>query len=165
MAIDKQVQPQPLPTEIPTDGPIEIELELPIEEGEEFADVLEMPQGGNFDENLADALDDDVLGMLSSELIGLYEEDKESRQDWYEAFTKGLDLLGIKSEERTQPFQGASGVDHPILSEAVTQFQAQAYKELLPPGGPVQVQVVGDQCCFIYHFLVVHLKKFISIQC
>ena len=145
MAIDKQVQPQPLPTEIPTDGPIEIELELPIEEGEEFADVLEMPQGGNFDENLADALDDDVLGMLSSELIGLYEEDKESRQDWYEAFTKGLDLLGIKSEERTQPFQGASGVDHPILSEAVTQFQAQAYKELLPPGGPVQVQVVGDQ--------------------
>ena len=145
MAIDKQVQPQPLPTEIPTDGPIEIELELPIEEGEEFADVLEMPQGGNFDENLADALDDDVLGMLSSELIGLYEEDKESRQDWYEAFTKGLDLLGIKSEERTQPFQGASGVDHPILAEAVTQFQAQAYKELLPPGGPVQVQVVGDQ--------------------
>ena len=145
MAIDKQVQPQPLPAEIPTDGPIEIELELPMQEGEEFADVLEMPQEANFNENLADVLEQDVLGMLSSELVGLYEEDKESRQDWYEAFSKGLNLLGIKSEERTQPFQGASGVDHPILAEAVTQFQAQAYKELLPPGGPVQVQVVGDQ--------------------
>ena len=145
MAIDKQVQPQPLPTEIPTDGPIEIELELPMQEGEEFADVLEMPQGENFSENLADALDQDVLGMLSTELVRLYEEDKESRKDWYDAFSKGLDLLGIKSQERTQPFQGASGVDHPILAEAVTQFQAQAYKELLPPGGPVQVQVVGDQ--------------------
>ena len=81
MAIDKQVQPQPLPTEIPTDGPIEIELELPMQEGEEFADVLEMPQGENFSENLADALDQDVLGMLSTELVRLYEEDKESRKD------------------------------------------------------------------------------------
>ena len=64
MAIDKQVQPQPLPAEIPTDGPIEIELELPMQEGEEFADVLEMPQGEDFSENLADVLDQDVLGNI-----------------------------------------------------------------------------------------------------
>ena len=120
--------------------PVEIELELP--DGEEMMQE-EMPQAPQFNENLADFLDDSVLNPLASELVGMYEDDKESRQDWYEAFTKGLDLLGIKSQERTQPFQGASGVDHPILSEAVTQFQAQAYKELLPPGGPVQVQVVG----------------------
>jgi hypothetical protein len=89
-------------------------------------------------------LEEDVLQALGGELTSLYEEDKESRKDWYEAFSKGLDLLGIKQEERTQPFQGASGVNHPILAEAVTQFQAQAYKELLPAGGPVQVQVVGN---------------------
>ena len=141
MAIDKQLPV--MNGEVPMSGdplPIEIELELP--EGEEAIEQ-EMPQAPEFNENLAEFLDDSVLNPLASELTSLYEEDKESRQEWYEAFSKGLDLLGIKSEERTQPFQGASGVDHPILAEAVTQFQAQAYKELLPAGGPVQVQVVG----------------------
>ena len=141
MAIDKQLPV--MNGEVPMSGdplPIEIELELP--DGEEAIEQ-EMPQTPDFNENLAEFLDDTVLSPLASELTSLYEEDKESRQEWYEAFSKGLNLLGIKSEERTQPFQGASGVDHPILSEAVTQFQAQAYKELLPPGGPVQVQVVG----------------------
>ena len=141
MAIDKQLPV--MNGEVPMSGdplPIEIELELP--EGEEAIEQ-EMPQAPEFNENLAEFLEDSVLNPLASELTSLYEEDKESRQEWYEAFSKGLDLLGIKSEERTQPFQGASGVDHPILAEAVTQFQAQAYKELLPAGGPVQVQVVG----------------------
>ena len=141
MAIDKQLPV--MNGEVPMSGdplPIEIELELP--EGEEAIEQ-EMPQAPEFNENLAEFLDDSVLNPLASELTSLYEEDKESRQEWYEAFSKGLDLLGIKSEERTQPFQGASGVDHPILAEAVVQFQAQAYKELLPAGGPVQVQVVG----------------------
>ena len=122
--------------------PIEIEIEVPLEEGEIVPE--EVQQAIPFNENLADFLEDDVLQSLGSELVELYEEDKESRKDWYEAFSKGLDLLGIRQEERTQPFQGASGVNHPILSEAVTQFQAQAYKELLPAGGPVQVQVVGN---------------------
>ena len=127
----------------PFEGPIEIELELP--EGAETFDEMPMEgqQPADFNENLADLLEEDVLQSLSSELVSLYEEDKESRKDWYESFSKGLDLLGIRQEERTQPFQGASGVNHPILAEAVTQFQAQAYKELLPAGGPVQVQVVG----------------------
>ena len=93
--------------------------------------------------NLAEVIDEGVLGEISSELRGLYEEDMESRSDWEEGYTKGLDLLGIKYTERTQPFEGASGVTHPLISESVTQFQAQAYKELLPAGGPVKTQVLG----------------------
>jgi len=73
----------------------------------------------------------------------LYEEDVESRKDWYETFKDGLDLLGIKSDPRSEPFEGSSGVYHPLLAEAVTQFQAQAYKELLPAGGPVDTRVLG----------------------
>ena len=145
MAIDKQVQPMESP--IPMDdfnGPMEIELELLGEEGEMLSEEMPVEQGPQFNENLADFLESDVLNTLSSELTALYSEDKESRQDWYDSFRKGLDLLGIKQEERTQPFQGSSGVNHPLLAEAVTQFQSQAYKELLPPGGPVQVQVVGE---------------------
>jgi len=142
MAIDKQIQPTSSPIPIDIDGPIEIELDpLMGEMGDNVVDLQQPPQ---FNENLADVLEEDVLQALGGELTSLYEEDKESRKDWYEAFSKGLDLLGIKQEERTQPFQGASGVNHPILAEAVTQFQAQAYKELLPAGGPVQVQVVGN---------------------
>jgi hypothetical protein len=76
-------------------------------------------------------------------LRGAYEEDTESRSQWQEAYTKGLDLLGIKYSERSQPFEGASGVTHPLISESVTQFQAQAYKELLPAGGPIKTQVIG----------------------
>ena len=145
MAIDKQVQPMESP--IPMDefnGPMEIELELLGEEGEMMPEEMPVEQGPQFNENLADFLEADVLSILGSELTALYSEDKESRQDWYESFRKGLDLLGIKQEERTQPFQGSSGVNHPLLAEAVTQFQSQAYKELLPPSGPVQVQVVGE---------------------
>ena len=98
-----------------------------------------------FGDNLAESIDEDELGMLCSTLSDNYEEDYESREDWYTAFTQGLELLGIKyDQERTQPFQGASGVHHPLLAEAVTQFQAQAYKELLPAGGPVNTQVIGD---------------------
>ena len=95
--------------------------------------------------NLAEYLDDGYMGELSSELRSSYEDDQTSRADWEEAYTKGLDQLGIKQQERTQPFQGASGVTHPLIAESVTQFQAQAYKELLPAGGPVQTQVMGKQ--------------------
>lgn len=95
------------------------------------------------DANLAEVLDDSILGELSSELREHYETDQDSRSEWEDGYTKGLDLLGIKYEERTQPFQGASGVTHPIIAESVTQFQAQAYKELLPAGGPVRTNIVG----------------------
>ena len=96
-----------------------------------------------FDANLAEFLEDDVLREIASDLVGAYEDDLSSRSDWEETYVKGLDLLGVKTEERSSPFEGASSVTHPLISESVTQFQAQAYKELLPSGGPVKTQVVG----------------------
>ena len=96
------------------------------------------------DANLAELIDETELGNIASELTGFYEDDLSSREDWEQAYKKGLDLLGLKYDERSQPFQGASGVTHPLLSESVTQFQAQAYKELLPAGGPVRTQVIGE---------------------
>ena len=95
------------------------------------------------DANLADYLDDSTLKELASEVTQNYEDDLQSRQEWEEAYAKGLDLLGIKYEERTEPFEGASGVTHPLILESVTQFQAQAYKELLPASGPVKTQILG----------------------
>ena len=81
-----------------------------------------------------------VLGDLSSDIQAKVREDLESREDWEEAISKGLGLLGINYEDRSEPFLGASGVTHPLLTEAVTQFQAQSYKEMLPSGGPVKTQ-------------------------
>jgi hypothetical protein len=107
--------------------------------GEEEDALSDMPHGGN----LAEVLDPAILGEVSSELVAMYEEDMDSRSEWEEAYTSGLDLLGIKYENRTQPFEGASGITHPLISESVTQFQAQAYKELLPSGGPVRTDVIG----------------------
>jgi hypothetical protein len=95
------------------------------------------------DANLAEYLDDAYLGAIASDLTAFYEDDLLSREEWEEAYTNGLDLLGVKTIERTEPFQGASGVTHPLISESVTQFQAQAYKELLPAGGPVKTGVMG----------------------
>ena len=96
-----------------------------------------------FDSNLAEVIDEQVLNLLGSELYQNFEDYKNSRRDWEQAYTQGLDLLGFKYEQRTEPFQGASGATHPVLAEAVTQFQALAYKELLPAEGPVRTQVVG----------------------
>ena len=89
-------------------------------------------QGGDHYANLAELLPDDILADMGSELFDNYTQYKTSRKDWEDGYTKGLDLLGFKYEIRTQPFQGASGATHPVLAEAITQFQAQAYKELLP---------------------------------
>ena len=93
-------------------------------------------------DNLADILPDDVLEPLGSELKQNYMDYKMSRKDWEKSYTDGLDLLGFKYENRTEPFQGASGATHPVLAEAVTQFQATAYKELLPADGPVRTQIL-----------------------
>jgi len=93
--------------------------------------------------NLADHLPDDVLGRLSSDLFQNYQDYKNSRKDWESSYKQGLDLLGFKYENRTEPFAGASGATHPVLAEAVTQFQALAYKELLPADGPVRTQILG----------------------
>jgi len=93
--------------------------------------------------NLAEHLPEDILGKLGTELFQNYQDYKNSRKDWETAYRQGLDLLGFKYEKRTEPFQGASGATHPVLAEAVTQFQALAYKELLPAEGPVRTQILG----------------------
>jgi hypothetical protein len=123
-----------------TDEPINIEM---TEDGGAVVNPEQEQIETGFDGNLADFMDPDVLTNISSELRQSYEDDKGSRQQWEEAYTKGLDLLGLNYNERSQPFQGASGVTHPLLAESVTQFQAQAYKELLPASGPVRAQVIG----------------------
>jgi hypothetical protein len=98
---------------------------------------------GDFYANLAEDMSDEELGRLSGELTSEFEENKSSRQEWEDAFANGLELLGFSYEERSQPFRGASGVTHPLLAESATQFQAQAFNELLPPGGPVRTLVMG----------------------
>ena len=123
-----------------TDEPINIEM---TEDGGAVVNPEQEQVETGFDGNLAEFMDPDVLTNISSELRQSYEDDKGSRQQWEEAYTKGLDLLGLNYSERSQPFQGASGVTHPLLAESVTQFQAQAYKELLPASGPVRAQVIG----------------------
>jgi len=103
-----------------------------------------VPQGGqNHEENLAEFLDDDVLKEVGSQVLDSYSDYKSSRSEWEDTYVKGLDLLGFKYENRSEPFQGASGATHPVLAEAVTQFQALAYKELLPASGPVRTQIIG----------------------
>jgi len=113
-----------------------------IVEGEE--EVEERPQD-DFNANLAEAMDERTLKDMARELVDEYKKDKLSRKEWEEAYIKGLDLLGTRYQEVTKPFKGASGVTHPLLAESVTQFQAQAYKELVPSDGPVRTQVIGLQ--------------------
>ena len=132
--VQEQVGPEDVKIEEQEDGSVEINFD---------PEAVNQPGGeGHFD-NLADLLPDDILGRLGSEMYENYENYKTSRREWEQSYTKGLDLLGFKYENRTQPFQNASGVTHPVLGEAVTQFQAQAYKELLPANGPVHTQTMG----------------------
>jgi hypothetical protein len=123
-----------------------VEVTMDEEGGAEIAfDPRAITEEGGQDhfENLADFLGDDVLEPLGAKMVDHYNEYKESRGDWEDTYKNGLDLLGFKYERRTEPFRGASGVNHPVLAEAVTQFQAQAYKELLPADGPVRTQILG----------------------
>ena len=106
--------------------------------------AINIPGTESHFDNLADILPDDVLDPLGSEMKSNYMDYKMSRKDWERSYTEGLDLLGFKYENRTEPFQGASGATHPVLAEAVTQFQATAYKELLPADGPVRTQILGN---------------------
>ena len=112
-----------------------------VGEIEEEIEVVSVP----FDANLADYIDNSDLMRVSSDLVSDIEEDMSSRKDWEDTYKRGIDLLGMEYDERTEPFQGATGVVHPLLSESVTQFQAQAYREMLPSGGPVRTQIVGAE--------------------
>jgi hypothetical protein len=130
--------------EIPEKGPVEV---IPEEDGGATIDfepgAINIPGTENHFDNLADILPDDILDPIGNEMVQNYSDYKASRKDWESSYTQGLDLLGFKYENRTEPFQGASGATHPVLAEAVTQFQAQAYKELLPSDGPVRTQIIG----------------------
>ena len=105
--------------------------------------LASQPGGEDHYANLAEFLNDSVLGEIGSTLQEQYTDYKSSRQDWEMTYVKGLDLLGFTYKTRTQPFRNASGVTHPVLAESVTQFQSQAYKELLPADGPVRTQIIG----------------------
>ena len=106
------------------------------------ADMLDAPMMG-FNDNLAEMMEEGDLGRVFSDCMADIDDDKASRKDWMDQYKEGLEFLGMKFEDRTEPFDGASGVIHPLLAESVTQFQATAYKELLPAGGPVKTQTVG----------------------
>ena len=124
-----------------------VEVTMDEEGGAEIAfDPRAITEEGGQDhyENLADFLGEQVLDPLGAKMVDQYNEYKESRGDWEDTYRNGLELLGFKYERRTEPFRGASGVNHPVLAEAVTQFQAQAYKELLPADGPVRTQIMGN---------------------
>ena len=129
---------------LPEKGPIEI---IPEEDGGATIDfepgALSLSGTENHYDNLADLLPDKILDPIGNNLKNNYTDYKSSRQDWEQSYIQGLDLLGFKYENRTEPFQGASGATHPVLAEAVTQFQAMAYKELLPSEGPVRTQILG----------------------
>ena len=123
----------------------EIEIEQSMEEEDQEPQMTEeQSEAVEFYQNLAETMDDRVLTSLAMELVSDYKKDKESRSDWEKSYIEGLDLLGFKYNNATGPFLGASTVTHPLLAEAVTQFQSQAYKELLPSDGPVRAQVIGD---------------------
>ena len=120
------------PTE---DGGVEIDFDPADQRGESM----------EFDSNLAEEMPDRELSRISSEMLAEYDANKSSRQDWEDAYANGLELLGFNYEERTQPFRGATGVTHPLLAEAATQFQAQAFNELLPSSGPVRTVIMGKE--------------------
>ena len=157
--IDKTLPPTALPPDIAPDVEVPVTDETKLIETENI-EATPLPDGGmdiNFDpssgfkvpgteghfDNLADILPDDILSPIGTEMHANYFDYKMSRKEWEDTYIHGLDLLGFKYRIRTEPFQGASGATHPVLAEAVTQFQAQAYKELLPADGPVRTQVMG----------------------
>ena len=131
---------------MPTDSDVSVEFG---DNGEAqvdfFPDEAGMQPDAPFDANLAEYLSDQDLGRLANDLVGEFEDDHGSRLEWEETYVKGLDLLGFRYEDRERPFPGASGVTHPLLAESVTQFQAQAFKELLPPKGPVKTRIMGTE--------------------
>ncbi len=154
MAVEKPLVPSDLEVETnPTEEELTIEVINPeavsmeTEDGGVIIDfeggLSEQLMGQDHDSNLAESIDEADLEAMASELVSDFESDRESRADWARAYVKGLDLLGMKIEERQQPWAGASGVFHPVLTEAVVRFQAQAMGELFPASGPVRSKIMG----------------------
>ena len=135
----------------PTAEELSIAIENPdsvainTDDGGMFIDFDPRPEVGQveFNSNLVDYIEEDELDKVGSDLIAAYKLDKDSRKDWEDTYTNGLDQLGLKMEERTQPWSGACGVFHPMLTEAVIKFQSQAISEIFPAKGPVKTVIVG----------------------
>ena len=149
MAIDKALSGSGTPMQ--EGGSVEIEIVNPEAMSIQTPDggmVIDFdPQAGDMIDhgaNLAEYIDENELGSIKSEIMGAFEADRSSRSEWEETYIKGLDLLGLKIEERTTPWPGACGVFHPVLSEAVIRFQAQSIMETFPAKGPVRTQIIGD---------------------
>jgi len=125
------------------------EIEITTEEDGgvtiDFEPIDVVMAGGEFDDNLVDQISDRELQTIANDLLSQFDANKSGRQEWEDAYAEGLELLGFTYEERTQPFRGSSGVTHPLLAEAATQFQAQAFNELLPASGPVRTVVMGKE--------------------
>ena len=147
MDIDKSVNQAPMGLDL--DAPdmdenldIEIEIEDPDAEEEE---VEEEEEDEEFAENLAEDMDEDALTELAGDLLGEFDEDISSRKDWMQTYVDGLDLLGMKVDDRTEPWPGACGVYHPMLSEALVKFQAETMMETFPARGPVRTEIIGKE--------------------
>ena len=138
--------PQGLPTE--EGSPIEIEIEDPesVHIGMDGVEIDLEPKKeyeDNFDANLAELMEDKELAQLVTDLVGDFDKDINDRKEWMQTYIDGLKLLGLKYEERTEPWQGACGVFHPMLTESVVRFQSEAMMETFPAMGPVKTQIVG----------------------
>ena len=147
MPIDKVLNQAPVLDVVVGLPEPEMDIEVLIEEdgGATVEIGADKASEVGFYDNLVEVIDPDDLGRIALEVAAAFEADKGSRSDWENMYAKGLELLGLKMDERTKPFRGASGVAHPMLTEAIVQFQAQAFKELMPAGGPVRTQIVGKE--------------------
>ena len=151
ISVDEQIdlevrdRDKSMEVEVPEEEIQDIEQFEQLEDGTLiFGGALPPPENTDFYANLAEIMDDDDLARVKIDILDGVESDKASREDWEKTYRDGLEYLGMKYEDRTQPFEGASGVMHPLLAESVTQFQSQAYNELLPTQGPVKTQVLGQ---------------------
>jgi hypothetical protein len=152
MAIDKALNQAPLGlSEMVEDmePAIEIEIEDPesvsIKAGGLEIEIEKEDMDDEFNENLAENLEDDILTELAGDLLGEYQSDIDSRKDWVQTYVDGLELLGLKIEERTEPWPGACGVYHPLLSEAIVKFQSETIMETFPAAGPVKTSILGQE--------------------
>ena len=148
--IDKALfqQPQGIGELAQDEEPIEIEIIDPEAVNIDIGDVeisIRPGEDDEFNENLADTLDEDDIMAMASELAADIEQDKNSRKDWEKAYTEGLKLLGLQYEERTEPWNGASGVFHPMITEAVVRFQSETITETFPAQGPVRTKILGKE--------------------
>jgi hypothetical protein len=150
MPIEKNMTIDDLPEgdvaiEMEDELPSDIDIEFDAETGAVVVNIGAEDDDVAYDSNLAEIIEPDVLQLISSDLMSLFDADKSSRKEWEEQYSKGMKMLGFTFEERTKPFKGACGVQHPLLTESIVQFQAQALKELMPAGGPVRTQVLGKE--------------------